>query len=188
MIKEYLEKVDRASTELENKLSCKALLLMFHDKAMINRDVVDDLEFFIQEHIEHYINSDVCIVLHTFGGDADAAYHIGRRLQRMVNEKHRLIFIVPRCAKSAGTLLVCSGDEVYMTPIAELGPVDAQIFIRETGSWVSARVVRDSLKQVLETINELKIQTPDAVEAALRRIPIAELGHYNSLINHIKDL
>jgi len=73
----------------------------------------------------------LCVVLHTSGGDPDAAYHLGIRLQDFAKE--RLVFIVPRYAKSAGTLLACAGDEIYLTPISELGPVDPQIHIEETG-------------------------------------------------------
>jgi hypothetical protein len=38
-----------------------------------------------------------------------------------------LNFIIPRWAKSAATLLVCSGNKILMSPIAELGPLDPQI-------------------------------------------------------------
>jgi membrane-bound ClpP family serine protease len=38
-----------------------------------------------------------------------------------------LNFIIPRWAKSAATLLVCSGDKIFMSPVAELGPLDPQI-------------------------------------------------------------
>jgi Serine dehydrogenase proteinase len=39
----------------------------------------------------------------------------------------KLHFIIPRWAKCAATLLACSGDEILMTPPAELGPLDPQI-------------------------------------------------------------
>jgi len=38
-----------------------------------------------------------------------------------------LNFIIPHWAKSAATLLVCSGDKIFMSPVAELGPLDPQI-------------------------------------------------------------
>ena len=41
----------------------------------------------------------------------------------------KLTFIIPRWAKSAATLLVCGGDEILMTPVAELGPLDPQITV-----------------------------------------------------------
>ena len=122
------EEVDRLSDKLEKVMECKVLLLIFHDLAPINRDVVDDLEFYMQMHINEYRNNDVCVILHTSGGDADAAYHIGKRLQGIVSKDHKLIFIIPRFAKSAGILLACSGDEIHVTPITELGPVDPQIY------------------------------------------------------------
>jgi len=70
-------------------------------------------------------NSQLDVVLHSGGGDIDAAYNLALLLRRFGTE--RLTFIVPRWAKSAATLLVCAGDSILMTPVAELGPVDPQI-------------------------------------------------------------
>ena len=52
-------------------------------------------------------------------------------------------------AKSASTLLACAGDVIYMTPMAELGPVDPQVPVSDT-LWVSAKSIGDSLRMVLE--------------------------------------
>ncbi len=34
----------------------------------------------------------------------------------------------------------------------------------------------------------MKISNKDIIEAALKRVPIVELGHYDSLVKHIKEL
>ena len=65
------------------------------------------------------------VVVDSGGGDIDAAYNLAM-LFRSYGSK-RLTFVVPRWAKSAATLLVCGGDSVMMTPVAELGPLDPQI-------------------------------------------------------------
>ena len=59
------------------------------------------------------------------GGDIDAAYNLAMLFRRYGSKQ--LTFVVPRWAKSAATLLVCGGDAVIMTPVAELGPLDPQI-------------------------------------------------------------
>ena len=65
------------------------------------------------------------VILESPGGDIDAAYNLAHLLRRY-GPDHLEVFI-PRWAKSAATLLACSGDIIMMTPVAELGPVDPQI-------------------------------------------------------------
>lgn len=65
------------------------------------------------------------VIIASSGGDIDAAYNLALLFRRF--GKKRLTFIIPRWAKSAATLLACAGDEILMTPVAELGPLDPQI-------------------------------------------------------------
>ncbi len=76
--------------------------------------------------------SDLCleegrliVVVDSGGGNIDAAYNLSMLFRNY--GKNQLTFVVPRWAKSAATLLVCGGDSVMMTPVAELGPLDPQI-------------------------------------------------------------
>lgn len=66
----------------------------------------------------------VILVLSTLGGDADAAYRIGRCLQR--NYKRTAVLVDGIC-KSAGTLLALASDELVLSDYAELGPLDVQL-------------------------------------------------------------
>ena len=65
------------------------------------------------------------VIVDSSGGDIDAAYNLSNLFRRFAKEE--LNFIVPRWAKSAATLLVCSGDKIFMAPVTELGPLDPQI-------------------------------------------------------------
>jgi len=180
-----LSEIDEAAKNVEKVLGCQLIILAFHDFAGIERNVVDDFEFYIMERNLN-TDSDICILLHTFGGNADAAYHLGIRIQNLA--KKQLIIVVPRLAKSAGTLLACAGNKIYVTPIAELGPVDPQVQLPSTGRYVSAKTIRDSLKQVIEAIEESKTSKEQIVKVVFSSIPIAEMGHYESLLNHVKSL
>jgi hypothetical protein len=182
---ELLGEIDEAAKNVEKVLGCQLIVLAFHDFAGIERNVVDDFEFYVMER-DLNTESNVCILLHTFGGDADAAYHLGIRMQNLA--KQQLIMVVPRLAKSAGTLLACAGDKILATPITELGPVDPQVQLPGTGRYVSAKTIRDSLKQAIETIKETGTSEEQIVEAVFSGIPIAEMGHYESLLNHVKSL
>jgi hypothetical protein len=177
--------IDEAAKNVEGALGCQLIILAFHDFAGIERNVVDDFEFYVMER-NLKTESNVCILLHTAGGDADAAYHLGIRMQNLA--KRQLIMVVPRLAKSAGTLLACAGDKIYATPITELGPVDPQVQLPSTGRYVSAKTIRDSLKQAIETIKESGTLEEQIVKAVFSSIPIAEMGHYESLLNHVKSL
>ena len=65
------------------------------------------------------------VILDSSGGDIDAAYNLAQLFRRYAPKY--LEFVIPRWAKSAATLLACSGDLISMTPVAELGPLDPQI-------------------------------------------------------------
>ena len=72
-----------------------------------------------------YSGKTLDVIIDSGGGDIDAAYNLALLFRRYGSE--RLNFIIPRWAKSAATLLICAGDEILMTPVAELGPLDPQI-------------------------------------------------------------
>ncbi len=70
-------------------------------------------------------NGRLVVVVDSSGGDIDAAYNLALLFRNYGAQ--RLTYVVPRWAKSAATLLVCGGDTIVMTPVAELGPLDPQI-------------------------------------------------------------
>lgn len=74
----------------------------------------------------------VAVVLQTPGGYIETAERIANTLR-----KHYpwVAFVVPDMAMSAGTVLVMSGDEIWMDYYSNLGPIDPQIErIRQDGS------------------------------------------------------
>lgn len=64
--------------------------------------------------------------IETPGGRGDAAEEIVNCLRR---NRQTVNFVVSGEAKSAGTLVVLSGNDIYMTHTGSLGPVDAQVMI-----------------------------------------------------------
>ncbi len=67
---------------------------------------------------------DLDIILHTPGGDALGADQIVRALKA---HKGRKTFFVPYDAFSAGTIMALTGEEIFLSPIGSLGPIDVQI-------------------------------------------------------------
>ncbi len=84
--------------------------------------VFDELQelFAKTEEANHLV-----VLVDSGGGDINAAYNLALLFRSYPPCK--LTYVVPRWAKSAATLLVCGGDSVAMTPVAELGPLDPQI-------------------------------------------------------------
>lgn len=76
--------------------------------------------------IQHKKNRKKNAVLHldTYGGHADAAYKIAKAFKR--NYERLTVMVFSDC-KSAGTLLCLGADELVMSDLAELGPLDVQI-------------------------------------------------------------
>lgn len=64
------------------------------------------------------------VLLHTTGGDPDAAYRIAQVLRDFAEE---VTFLVPEFAWSAGTLLALSGNSVVLGAHARLGPIDVTL-------------------------------------------------------------
>ena len=176
--------------KIEERLSCKLLVLMMAERwASIERRTVDDVLKFLTEHGDQYADAKhLNVMLHSSGGDADAAYQIAKLLNTFTKKhKMRLNFLIPRMAKSAATLLACSGDRILMTQIAELGPIDPQI-MTPTGRWISARTVRDSINELLEIIEQRTHLSAQRLSLLFGELPLMEIGQFNRLIRYVKNL
>lgn len=111
------------SQEIGDGVACYPFLL---NDRYITPKTVDKVFYDLQEKFGAGAeDSRLVVVVDSGGGDIDAAYNLAQ-LFRAYGQKE-LNFIVPRWAKSAATLLVCGGDSVMMTQVAELGPLDPQI-------------------------------------------------------------
>ena len=91
----------------------------------------------------------VDLLLHTIGGSIDAAEKIIRMVRGRVHEA-ALRIIVPEFAKSAGTLMVLGADNVVMSDMSELGPIDPQIHL--FGKWQSVQNYLDAYNTHYEAL------------------------------------
>ncbi len=101
---------------------------------------------------------DLDLLLHTGGGDIDAAEKLISMVRTKVGSAI-LRIIVPDCAKSAGTLMVLGADLVVMSDTSELGPIDPQIVLSDG----SGNRIRHSIQSYLDAYDEYV--------AALRKEP-----------------
>ena len=93
---------------------------------------------------------DLDIILHTPGGSALGASQIVRALKA---HKGRKTFFVPYEAFSAGTILALTGNEIFMSEVASLGPIDVQhgnVPVAALASLLKHKRVRDMDDEALE--------------------------------------
>lgn len=101
------------------------LLVWYDDRGAIGRSELVPIRQAIEDLVDGPPEQvEIDVWLDSLGGDAHAAYKLGLML-RAVASKVRVV--VPDCAKSAATLLTLVGDEIYLAPGADLGPLDAQM-------------------------------------------------------------
>lgn len=105
--------------------------------ALINRD---DTVFLLD--LLHNIprGGDLDLMLHTAGGDIDAAEKLISIIRTWVGNGY-LRVIVPDFAKSAGTLMALGADQIVMGDTSELGPIDPQVILNDgRGNLISHSV------------------------------------------------
>jgi len=99
--------------------------------------------------------ADLDLLLHTGGGDIDAAEKLISMLRNRVGTA-QLRVVVPDYAKSAGTLMVLGADRVVMSDTSELGPIDPQVVLADgNGNRIphSVQCYLDAYDEHTQTLN-----------------------------------
>ena len=141
-----------------------------HDDAMPFRDLLHAIE--AGENVE--------LMLHTIGGDIDAA----EKLILMVRDKvgsAGFRIVVPHLAKSAGTLMALGADSIVMSDTSELGPIDPQVLLTVSSGermWLPAQSYIDAFKDHSEKLQEDPNDIPATImlnklDPAIRQVCIA---------------
>ena len=90
----------------------------------------------------------VDLLIETPGGAAEVVQDIVSVLRNRFDE---VGIIIPGWAKSAGTMLAMSADEILMEPqLSSLGPIDAQIFSK--GSWLPVDAILEEFEEIKEHV------------------------------------
>lgn len=114
--------------EIQNSADCKLLCYVAGNGALITRDdTIGMVE--LLHNVPRGRNID--FLLHTPGGEVDAAEKIVSMLRAAVGKQGRFRVVVPDFAKSAGTLISLAADKILMSDSSELGPIDPQFHKRD---------------------------------------------------------
>jgi len=122
------------------------------------------------------------VILETTGGFGETAEDIVRLLREKYED---VAFIVPGMAKSAGTIMVMSGDDILMEPASSLGPIDAQL------SWQGKQFSADAFLKGLDKIKD-EAEEKKALNRAyipiLQNISPGEIQHAENARDFAKTL
>jgi hypothetical protein len=169
-----------------NKLTGRYLFVYAADINKQKRGIDVSLEqddfYIIQDILRESKEGSIDFYIETPGGSGPAAEEIAVFLRKKFTTVN---FIIAAEAKSAGTILVLSGDNIYMTDTGSLGPIDAQIKIgRSVVSAHDYKVWVDAKRK--EAMEKGKLNPFDAVMIA--QISPGELSKVTNLLEFAKDL
>lgn len=148
----------------------------------VDVSLIQDDFYNVQDILRESNEKKIDFYIETPGGSGEAAEEIAKFLRKKFYEVN---FIIAGEAKSAGTILSLSGDNIFMTDTGSLGPIDAQV--RMGRSTISAHDYKEWVDSKREEAAKNGSLNPfDAVMVA--QISPGELyGVINSL-EFAKDL
>ena len=139
--------------QIEARTGRRLICFVSGSKCVINED--DTMPFVDLLH-NVWPDESMELLLHTPGGNIDAAEKLIRMVRSKVGEAEFYI-IVPEFAKSAGTLMVLGADRVVMSDMSELGPIDPQLpFPDSYGKvrWQTVQNYLDAYDEYTKTLTE----------------------------------
>lgn len=143
----------------------------------IDVSLMQDDFYTIQDILRESDKQTIDVYLETPGGSGETAEEIARFLHKKFKEVN---FVIVGEAKSAGTILALSCDNLYMSDTGSLGPIDAQVKIgRSMVSAYDYKAWIDEKKEEAKKNGRL-----DAFDA----IVVAQIspGEINGVVNSLK--
>lgn len=176
--------IDELVKSLETIRGTRVITLLFSNDESINDSTIRSVYDRLRSN--YYDATKLDVIIYSGGGDIDAAYGLAEIIRKFAPEK--LTFIVPRWAKSAATLLVCSGDEIMMNITSELGPLDPQIFIPDPLTSSPEVFSPLSIKSTLDILKELEKEGHTSLcEIITEKMNPYTLGEFLRTLDIAKD-
>jgi hypothetical protein len=127
------------------------------------------------------VNTGIDLLLHTPGGDIDAAEKLMSILRLRVGVG-RLRVIVPDFAKSAGTLMAIGADSIVMSDTSELGPIDPQVTMVDENGDRATQSIQAYLDAYAQHSQRLKDDPNDVVaQLLLNKFEPARIVHFEAV-------
>lgn len=154
----------------------------------------DELRVVIEDLVAERDNGDdptgrLIVLLETNGGYIEVVERIVSVMRKHYEEVY---FVVAGHAYSAGTVLVMSGDKIYMDYYSVLGPIDPQYQDDEGHSLLPGAGYLAKFEELTKKINNSRSASPNATKAELayliKRFDPAKLFHIEQAIEHGQSL
>jgi Serine dehydrogenase proteinase len=126
------------------------------------------------------------VILETDGGSIETAERIADAVFRQHYPKE-VSFLIPNFAMSAGTVLVMSGDNIYMDYYSILGPIDPQVRNRD-GRFVPALGYLEKYQQLVKKSQSKAGLTQAELALFVQKFDLAELHRFEQARDHSVDL
>lgn len=169
-----LQELYEIVTKIEAELKVPVWLIVQSDFARPHGydSIGEELSIDIRSDPDLRGEDEVAVIIHSPGGDARCAYHLGTTFAR---RDRGFVALVPYIAKSAATLMSLGATKIILGPLGELGPLDAQIIDMDQEQIGSAL---DEV-QSLERLHKFAM---DAFDQTLALLKIRTRKKYDKLL------
>ncbi len=168
---QFEEELNRLINEYSKIRNCNLLVYVAPTQSNIPDVILSQKDFyFIKDILDATIikKENLDIYLETPGGSGETAEEIVKYIRKKYN---KVSFVICGEAKSAGTIIAMSGDEILMTDTGSLGPIDAQMLIGR--SQISAYDYTDWIEEKRKEAEKKSLNQVDV--AILAQISPGEL-------------
>lgn len=171
---------------MENSFS--ALEKVFDADVMVYYgELIDGVEADVKQIIEQICHDGkkhdtLYILLTTPGGSLNP---VKRMVNIFRNFYAEVNFIIPDYAYSAGTVMCCSGDKIFMDYYSVLGPIDPQVRNKD-GKFVAALGYLDKINELIQKAKNNELTNAEFI--ILKDFDLAELRAYEQARDLAVDL
>jgi hypothetical protein len=152
--------VEESAKKLEERFKADVMSYV----GPIHEAFLNEFRNFI-EHLAQSKNERLVVLIKTGGGSAQAAE---KMVEIMRHHYHEVEYVVPDFAMSAGTMLVVSGDKIWMDYSSSLGPIDPQVLVQSQNGQQYVPAL-GHLDKVEELIKKSRDGTISPAEFAILR-------------------
>ena len=111
--------------EIETLRDSKVIAYVTGDRANMGTQIAADVVDIFGKHLEAIGRTQkITLILYTLGGDTMATWNIVNLIREYCDE---LEIIVPRKARSSGTIMCLGANKILLTHQSTLGPIDSSL-------------------------------------------------------------
>jgi len=168
MSDDFSVRIDNAAKNIKVIRSKPLFVMYYYELAgrILDDDVKDVYdEFRRRGWTRDQIHDSLEVVIHCYGGDADASYRVGQILHDFAKD---ISFLVPFHATSGATLICLGGKQIRLGAYASLSPIDIRIDDTELASIDSFKEFAINCRRDVENIlDENESERSTDVESVL---------------------